>query len=694
MNRATAFVPHALPAESAGSVMLRLSQAHTELPSSFFYEMGYRNTLIHNVVRDATAGKRTILREFADFNNWEISEHTKYAALSRKGEQWMAFKNPKLCVDCAKEGFLPETHDYHLITCCTKHKRRLLTHCSHCGDSLRWNRFGLARCHCFQEIQHNAEATEAEIELNRRLEKWIVSNEGAMLTAFSELVGTLLKRVNPNEEWELPVADFISGNLAPLANKLKPYQQSMIPLNGRALVAPLSQISSKVVRLALPSLASAIDANSSAEIETPYPKGFYLTRSELLFAFGCKPDTIDALLLNGLKNSPLPGSTRKCAVRLPELQKLYALYDSPPKEGAKVITLGQLSAISKSKVWQLLLDVLSGKLIAAGATSWRLSDLQVVTPDDYLDEVPEGFSTIESAKEILGLNAAYFAGFRKSGLLGEYKQANKNNRWLYKTAELYDFRERYACAVELSKLTQTPATEVTERLRQNGIYPVSGPGIDFSKVFVFRRDDLSNLNIAEAVKELNGKSSAGRRSSSAPTLDTSVWVSSANAASILNVSDQQFAQLVDKGLIHTTKAEYSLANEHNHVKRSELNALRLYLQKLRSVDDIAKQYGVSSRQVLTRLYRLCKKRPLKINNQEMIGPTECVELEYHFKNYWDASQVARYLNSSRADVHNWKRLGYLPAINSSEQGFIEQPTLFKRNIVENFRRPNRVYAAN
>ncbi|MFT6402327.1 MAG: hypothetical protein ACJA2D_001645 [Pseudohongiellaceae bacterium] len=550
----------------------------------------------------------------------------------------------------------------------------------------------MARCHCFQEIQHSAEATEAEIELNRRLEKWIVGNEGAMLTAFSDLVGTLLKRVNANEEWELPVADFICGNSAPLANKLKPYQQSMIPLNGRALVAPLSQISSKVVRLALPSLASEVDANCSAETETPYPKSFYLTRSELLFAFGCKPDTIDALLLNGLKNSPLPGSTRKCAVRLPELQKLYALYDSPPPEGAKVITLGQLSAIAKSKVWQLLLDVLSGKLIAAGATSWRLSDLQVVTPDAYLDEVPEGFSTIESAKDILGLNAAYFAGFRKSGLLGEYKQANKNNRWLYKTAELYAFRERYVCAVELAKSANAPATEVSERLRQGGVYPVSGPGIDSSKVFVFKRNDILRIDLSNALHSLKGPSRAGRKTKSAPKLDTGIWMSAAEAAETLGVSIQQLFQFVEKKLISATKAEYSPATEHNHFKRSEIKPLKNYLSNLKKVDEVAKLCGVSKRQVLTRLYRLCKERPLKINNCEFVDPGDAAALQDHFTNYWDATQTALYLNATTADIHNWKRLGHLATVSANDSGYIEQPTLFKKKIVKQFKRPRREYA--
>jgi DNA-binding transcriptional MerR regulator len=681
------FKPIAQPRESAGSLLLRLSEAHTERPTGLFSEFGFPQFSVSGTLRKTYAGISTELSPHIDITNWRYSPHTKTITSGRNSKSWIDFKNAKVCLDCAKEGYLPETHDYHLITCCTKHHKLLATHCNHCNENLRWNRYGLARCHCFGLIEYSQPADSDHIAITTQLEAWITSGDTEKLIAYESLLSTLNTRISTTERWEFSAIEYVEGNVAPLAHALKPYHLGSAPLTARVIVGTLALVPSTSVRLAMPALITAIEeVNTSSE--TKALRGdFHLTRSELLFAFGCKPDTVDILLSKSLKNKAVPGSVRKRQVMLNELKRLYSYFTAECPVGMHTITLAQLAALSRKKVGILVGEVLDGKLSPAGAASWRLSDLRVEMHTEYINEVPEGFSTLKQAQQIMQLNSEYIAGFRRSGLLSEHRQANKNNRYLYRTNDLYAFKKRYISASEIAKGIRCPVTVITDKLRFMNVKPISGPGIDSSVVFLFERKDIESIDLSQALSVTDSYSMSGRKAASAPRLDGAKWMTSAEAAETLGLSIQQLFQLVNQGLLVATRPANAPSTEKHYFQRENVDELTSYIAEMQDVSNLARKFGVTKLQILTRVYRLLKSKPIKLKNQLVIGLDEANALERHFSLYLDAVQAAAILDAKPRDIHNWKRLGHLSPITDKHPGYIQGPTLFDAAHISEFTRP-------
>ena len=683
-----AFLPKALPGESAGSLLLRLSQAHTERPSALLQALGHSNSSIPANIRMLYCGLPTPVFSLVDTQNWAPSKSTTTLAKARNAKKWLEYLHPSVCPDCAQEGWLPDTHDFHLITSCTKHGKKLRTHCNHCGEPVRWNRFGLNRCHCTKEFGDTEEASQAELAVTRQLEEWIRSGKTDELAAYQELEALLRTRISAEESWAEASIGWIQGDRLLVAQRLKTYLAGAAPLGSRALVAALSSASSPLLQQALPQLHEMLDSLPSPRDPKTLPNTFYLGHSELRFALGCKALTVEMLLKNQVLNNTLAkGSLTQRHVFLPELKRLYACYAPQTSHNTHSLTLNELAGGTKRKTHELLSDLLAGDLAPVPADSWRLEDWRVVAPDGYTDNVPEGYSTLAMAQSILGVNSQYVAGFRRSGLLTGHHQRNKNNRYLYKTAELHAFREKYISAGDIASLTSSSVTVITDKLRFAGIQPVSGPGIDSSPVFLFLRQVIENEDLSAVLSVQEGYSTSGRRPKSAPRVDGSLWMTGGEAAEALGLTAQQLYQLVDKQDLVATRPEHASSKVSNYFLRKQVSKMKGKLARMVTVDDLAAECGVTPRRVLSRLWRLLKAKPLNYQGEACIDHEEAVILEEHFSRYWDDQQAAAFLGATAADIHNWKRLGHLTPLPEGHRGFLENRVLFDCDQIKTFRRP-------
>ncbi|WP_102790280.1 TniQ family protein [Alcanivorax sp. MD8A] len=683
-----AFLPKALPGESAGSLLLRLSQAHTERPSALLMALGHSNCSIQGSIRKLYCGLPTPVLSLVNTQNWAPSKSTTALAKARNAKKWLEYLHPSVCPDCAQEGWLPDTHDFHLITCCTRHGKQLRTHCNHCGDPVRWNRFGLNRCHCTKEFGDTEEASPAELAVARQLEEWIRSGKTDALAAYQELEALLTERISAEECWAEPAISWILGDPLPAAKRLNAYLTGAAPLGSRALVAALSSASSPRLQQALPQLHEMLDSLPDTHHPESLPNSFHLGHTELRFALGCKALTVEMLLKNQvLDNTLAKRSLTQRQVFLPELKRLYSCYTPQTSPKTHSLTLTQLAASTKRKTHELISDLLAGDLTAAPADSWRLEDWRVVAPDGYTDDVPEGYSTLAMAQSILGVNSQYIAGFRRSGLLTGHHQRNKNNRYLYKTAELHAFREKYISAGDIASLTSSSVTVITDKLRFAGIQPVSGPGIDSSPVFLFLRQVIENEDLSAVLSIKEGYSTSGRRPKSAPRVDSSLWMTGGEAAEALGLTAQQLYQLVDKQDLVATRPEHASSKVSNYFLRKQVSKMKGKLARMVTVDDLAVKCGVTPRRVLGRLWRLLKTKPLNYQGAACIDHKEAAILEVHFSRYWDDQQAAAFLGATAADIHNWKRLGHLTPLPEGHPGFLENRVLFDCEQIKTFRRP-------
>lgn len=65
----------------------------------------------------------------------------------------MRYRHPRVCPRClAESGYCKIIWDVRPVTACVEHRRLLLSRCPGCGETLCWNRPGVARCRCGQNL--------------------------------------------------------------------------------------------------------------------------------------------------------------------------------------------------------------------------------------------------------------------------------------------------------------------------------------------------------------------------------------------------------------------------------------------------------------------------------------------------------------------------------------------------------------
>jgi len=80
---------------------------------------------------------------------------------------------PQLCGLCLREKALARVSwDVSLVTCCPKHRVRLVDRCPSCNRVLCWRRPGVVTCLCGQDLRHvsSVRATSDEVWLSDRIE--------------------------------------------------------------------------------------------------------------------------------------------------------------------------------------------------------------------------------------------------------------------------------------------------------------------------------------------------------------------------------------------------------------------------------------------------------------------------------------------------------------------------------------------
>lgn len=159
--------PIAFPDESAGSIMLRATEkSGWSTPDSLFnsfYSLKSYTPKISTILANkehfyylcSVSGIDTSANESicsyrinegagADFMFYKIKVHHSLIHINSSA----------LCPECASSNrYLKKTWDHRFITACTKHHVKLIEHCPHCKDAIRWNRASTYKCQCGYDLR-------------------------------------------------------------------------------------------------------------------------------------------------------------------------------------------------------------------------------------------------------------------------------------------------------------------------------------------------------------------------------------------------------------------------------------------------------------------------------------------------------------------------------------------------------------
>lgn len=160
--------------------------------------------------------------------------------------------------------------------------------------------------------------------------------------------------------------------------------------------------------------------------------------------------------------------------------------------------------------------------------------------------------TIKEATHLLRTNAESIRHLIKTGLISATKGTHKSAvQWAIKREDLVAFEQKYVFASSIARKINLPVTTTSSRLRSLGLLPVSGPGIDKGKTYLFSRPDLGSVS-TDALLSRPYKSSAGRKRKNG-TFPLQIRVTSFELARELNIAPYQIRFVVRDGWIKASK---------------------------------------------------------------------------------------------------------------------------------------------
>ncbi len=678
------FRPKGRSNESPGSILLRFSGAIYEQPTTVLQAQGIDVRDLADLVRQFWRGDTQVLAQIADLSEWNLLPAIQEKATGRSHRDWLSANAASVCPQCAADGLLPASHDVREIDTCTLHGLQLLTYCPHCEERISWSRPSLTHCKCHKALDKLIPASQSSSQFAQAIENFLQNNQESDITRLIFHRRLLMERYGLTAEIAAEATlELMKYNTDMLTRSMARFSLGHPKLNIRAVIAPLKPI------------FEALDIDSSEMISKillkrtqvkawSLPDTYYLTRKDLIFALQTTPKTTNEILSshfksynNDLRRISLEAAetffnhleTTNIAIvsnNYPTLQEIHAATKKPYSELVGAIIAGQYKPTSSMGEF--------------GLASIRI-DYELGTGRD----IPEGFMTQREVECFTNLYGVAITAARESGLLKASTQPDRWNRYLFKKADIEHFIQNYITCGQLAKRLATSPKTLKKKLEYLGIVPVCGPDIDGTALYIFKSSVVAGLTKSQlrlAEEHYNG---AGRKGPSERSLNTEFWMSASEVIEFLNVSGNQLTYMTRKTPLVEGKPEFAPATKR-YFKRDSVIKTKSFIQTLVTIDALSESTHLGRKRVLRRLKSLIKDVVVVINNIDYVPFEEAERFKAHCRDYWCSQTASEYLDCSRFDINNWRRLGQLDPIPSTDPNYIGTPHLYLKEQIVEFRR--------
>lgn len=152
---------------------------------------------------------------------------------------------------------------------------------------------------------------------------------------------------------------------------------------------------------------------------------------------------------------------------------------------------------------------------------------------------------------------------------------NLSNRKYIHREHVEDFHQKYVLISELAKDYETNPTNLSEKIIDEGVRPISGPRYDGNKVYIFKRSAIQQLDLLTVINKKKYDTNTGRKSKRAKkanylsVIQNLSLVTTPEAAVFLNISSQQLSRLIKNNFIRVEK-QPDLPLNKKYIKRSQL----------------------------------------------------------------------------------------------------------------------------
>ncbi|AFI84671.1 hypothetical protein Q7A_1853 [Methylophaga nitratireducenticrescens] len=263
--------------------------------------------------------------------------------------------------------------------------------------------------------------------------------------------------------------------------------------------------------------------------------------------------------------------------------------------------------------------------------------------------------TLCDATHILQANAESIRHLIKIGLIKATKGTQVSAvQWSIKKEELQSFNQKYVFASAIAREINLPVTTTSSRLQSLGLLPISGPGVDKGKTYLFARSDLNSVS-NEILINRPYKSPAGRKrindmSSSATTL------TSQQVARELHLDTYQIRFVVRDGWITGSKN----SKGHYLFRASDVDNLADKINNDYIDLDRAKDYTDQSIQSFRRTWIISGLvDEYKLGNRRLIKNADLLVVQRLWINNKTSTHIAKQIGRQRSFCINLEKIGLL-----------------------------------
>lgn len=570
---------------------------------------------------------------------------------------------------------------------CPKHHVYLLRDCQICGAQLHSGRGKLTICECGANLAEMSSETADPATI-----KWWLAYHGqsqnnahiadSLYLAILEVDGgasdtrSEYQRLSAVRSWL--DASMVDAWLSELINKQSNTDHPRIQL------IPLLRSDLLEIQAMAKSLLHHWVPSNPSEIKDD--EGF-LTLADAIVSLGIGKSQIPSFMKYNLLAFPDGRKRQRGKVsRLAVNQMLFALQEKSNDAQAKE---GRPPTCSLAET---IYDLLSGKRDGAG---YNIAD-GLNTLQFKPQNIPKYHNYIDS-----GLNSDWLDINQIAKLLGTYPLAVNSlckNGWIpFRNRDLQgrkrliaskkfvsDFNLKYVLAGTFASQINESPTNLAEKLMALGLVAVSGPKIDGTLLYLFKRDDIDKVDLIVLRNLKSYLTKTGRRAKPTAKVvidqNEQVALSTVEAAKILNISFQEVLYLIRKGklqnvevldrAIHVTQQSVldfqEMANRADFIQIEEA-AIRLKLSR-RSMESLWIISGV-----------------LKVHDFGLwrkVSVYDLEKLEQILVDHVTSAEAVRILSAHRSHLNNLYLRG---VVKSTTIGSKRKIRLFARSDVERLR---------
>lgn len=568
----------------------------------------------------------------------------------------------KVCISCYIElGYSLSAWDHVAALACQRHQVLLEHACPCCGDSWTWNSFPM-QCRCPIEAMIDRQVACGDGVANllshavahRDQERLnLISSAWHCVTAWSRFLLGMTRIESANA-----VASIVDGRWPAQSGRRNECQIHPRVLLGN-LLAWKGSAAGELVQslLSQPETSAMYGARIDGEITK--------ARAEMLLGVG-------RLTLSRLARSELISTGAGGRIDLQSVNDLLNVA-AGNVDGAR--SRVPLSTLRAGRHRQNMAGVLCG-IRSGDITNFHcppadgLSGLSCA-PCDLQEPSRKGVSLGTLATEA----QTNYESIRKlvlNGLIQATRgSASSPVEWVVSREEADRFLTTYEFSSAIASRFAAPRNAVAGRLRGKGLDPVSGPNVDGGLTYLFRRSDLSQLDLGSVVNPENESSPAWNRRDKPRSL-RKASLGSAEVARKLGVSVRQVREVVAQGWLKPAKHD-------GLFRRSEVDQL---MNRLREdyveVESAAARLNQSIAQfrktwVETRLIAV-----RRYVDQQLVPGNDLERIQSLWASMGTSSDIGRSLGRGRWLCQNLKKMNELDAARSLGVG-TRRVDLFRRD---------------